>query len=941
MLSAAGMTPEQYRRACEISDEVAAIDPAARDAYLESVCADDPTVRKQVLRILAAEHRIPESFLEPGALKEAAKALAFEMSPKMEGVTVGNYRIEGQIGAGGMGTVYEALDLRLNRRVAIKILQSSSLHEPEHVSRFRQEVRAISLLNHPNIVSIYDADAFEGRHYIATEFVEGKTLRWMLAGGAIDLHTIVDIGVQIASALAAAHEAGVVHRDIKPENVMVRPDGIVKVLDFGLAKLTQSAAAPEQFVTRAGQIMGTIHYSSPEQVLGRTVGPRSDLFSLGVVLYEMAAGARPFEGATDGAIFNAIANDAVVPPSQLRPSVPPALDSLILRTLEKDPELRIQTAADLRSSIRYISRPTAPAMVSTRPSRGWLYKAAGLVTVAFLAGLLWRQFEVARTGPLPVSFTQLTDEQGEELFPNISPDGKQVYYADDSRGSWDIHVRRVGGAKATNLTADSQADDTQPSLSPDGSLIAFRSERGGGGIFVMEATGENPHRVTERGYFPCWSPKGDQIAYSDQTFVYPGERGPMSRLYVVTLATGATRQLQTGDAVQPNWSPHGHRIAYWALAAGGQRDLYTVRADGSGQPVAVTNDPAMDWNPVWSAEGDELYFISDRGGTMNVWRVRVDEESGAVRGTPEPVTLPASYVRHLSFGAGGRAMAYAVSQSRVRLFAIGFDPASREATGIMEPIAEGVSGINNFGFSPDGKQLTHDSIGDRQEDIWIMNADGSGRRKLTDDPHKDRAPAWSPDGREILFFSDRSGRYEVWTIRTDGSGLRQRTSLAWPSVQTAIWNDDGSRILVNTSPAAPGFIDSRSTSPQTRLQLLPGLNEFSELLFRAWPRSGDVLLGTTGESRDFVAYSLSRGTAERLNLAGGARPVWLPGSQQFLFARGGRCLLFDMAKRTERELFSVAPNRIFAIGPTPDGRRIYFSQMTRDADLWLGRLVPE
>jgi len=286
-------------------------------------------------------------------------------------------------------------------------------------------------------------------------------------------------------------------------------------------------------------------------------------------------------------------------------------------------------------------------------------------------------------------------------------------------------------------------------------------------------------------------------------------------------------------------------------------------------------------------------------------------------------------------------MAYAVSQSRVRLFAIGFDPARGEAIGNPEPIAEGVSGINNFRFSPDGKQLTHDSIGERQEDIWIMNADGSGRRKLTDDPYKDRAPAWSPDGREILFFSDRSGRYEVWTIRTDGSRLRQRTSLAWPSVQTAIWNADGSRILVNTSPAAPGFIESQSTSPQARLRLLPGLKEFSELLFRAWPPSGDVLLGTTGENKDLVAYSLSRGTVEQLKLIGGARPVWLPGAQRFLFARGGRCMLFDMATRTERELFSVAPNRIFAIGPTPDGRRIYFAQMTRDADLWLGRLGPE
>ncbi len=940
------MTPEQHRRAGELFDQLCEIAEPQRNAYLEAACASDPEVRRHVAALLAAESRAPRDFLGEPAIHVAARQLAAKStdSSELTGAIIGNYRLGPPIGAGGMGTVHEAHDIRLNRRVAVKILPSMFAAHPDRVERFQREARAASLLNHPNIVSIYDADQSAGQYYIATEFVEGRTLRQMLHGGPLDLKDVLEIAVQIASALGAAHEAGIVHRDIKPENVMVRPDGFVKVLDFGLAKLTEPRDSDgPNLETRPGQVAGTLQYLSPEQVLGKPTGPRSDLFSLGTLLYELTTGVRPFDGPTDGAVFEAIVNRLPVQPSSLRPSLQREFEEVLLRTLEKDPELRFQTAVDLRSALRRLMRASSPAAASVPTAKpGRLLPVALALSGAVVAALAigwWASLAARRPLlSLPVRFERLTDGPGEEIFPSLSADGKQFLYSSAVRGKWDIYLQRTGGATAVNLTAESKDDDTQPSLSPDGTRIAFRSERDGGGIFLMEATGENPTRLTREGYLPAWSPDGKRLVYSSVNFIIPSSRlAPVSRLHVLQLATGAERVLDTADAIQPNWSPHGYRIAYWGMASGGRRDIFTVGVD-SGNPTAVTHDAPTDWNPVWSPDGGALYFISDRGGSMNLWRVPIDERTGRTLGEPVPVTVPADSVEYLNFSQTG-SFAFAQSRQRNNLFAVHYNPARQTVTGEPESIGNSAHDVTVFSFSPDESQLVHDDVGAVTEDLWIMNRDGTAKRRLTSDPFRDRSPAWSPHGDQIAFFSDRGGgMYNVWTIRPDGSDPRQLTAVTSPVINRPVWSADGTRILVTRHQGPPAIIDLK---PQGTVEphSLPGLDAYPGAIFSPWPSHGDLLVAewNGGSGWELLFYDVSRRVAHLPGVKG-RRPEWMPDSRQVVFGRGGKCMLYDPDSRRESELFSVAPNTLYSIHPSRDARRIYFSQTIRDADLWIGHM---
>ncbi len=942
------LSPEQHVRASEIFLRLGELPPEERQAVLCDACGSDAALRDYILALMSADEQAPATFLAQDAMKVAAGYLIHD--EPQAGLMLGHYRVGARIGAGGMGTVYEGYDTRLGRSVAIKLLPSAFTGDRERVQRFEREWRAISLLNHPNIVSLYDAGFAEGHHYIATELVEGQTLRAVGAAGRLLRTTLVDLGVQLSSALAAAHGAGVLHRDIKPENIMMRPDGIVKVLDFGLAKLNEAATVDGATVlTRHGNLAGTVRYLAPEQVLGKPASAASDLYSVGVVLYELATGVQPFSGPTDGAIFDAILHRTPDPPQQLCPTLDDGVAEILMRLLEKDPDLRFQTAGDLRSSLRRLARGEGASSTvierpraATKPLGRMLWPAAGLAVAAMALALYWLY---SRRSPpaaqrLPMRFERLTEAPGDELFPHLNADGTQFVYASAPDRQSDIFLQRSGGSTPVNLTKDSPADDTHPALSRDGSQIAFRSERGGGGIFVMDATGENPRRVSSRGFHPAWSPDGRAIVCSTETFTAPSIRGtPSSRLLIIDLATGAERMLGSDDAMQPSWSPHGHRIAYWGLAAGGQRNVYTISAGTiGGKPVPVTVDAAVDWNPVWSPTGAELYFLSDRGGTMNLWQVPIDERSGALRGEPSPVTVPALYAMHFGIAAGGNAFTFVQAQQETSLYSVAFDDQRHETHGPITPsISSTISrSVYNFSFSPDGQQIVHDTVGESQEDIWIVDLNGSGRRRLTSDSFKDRSPAWSPVTNEIAFFSDRSGDYDEWIIRADGGGLRRLTQGA--HMQKPVWTSDGSRILAARLPGSPTFIDPRLSRPITNPASAPGLEGQQGLFFWQWPRQGGTLVGEQLVSAghfNLVLYTPATGRLEPLGITG-RRPAWLAGERQFIFTRDGDCLLYDPALRREKLLFSVAPNRIYALDTSRPGR-IYFTQTVQHADVWLGR----
>jgi len=536
------------------------------------------------------------------------------------------------------------------------------------------------------------------------------------------------------------------------------------------------------------------------------------------------------------------------------------------------------------------------------------------------------------------TFTQLTDQSGPEYFPSLSPDGKSFVYAGYASGNWDIYLQRVGGKNPLNLTKDSAADDTQPAFSPDGDRIAFRSEREGGGIFVMGATGESVKLLTDFGYNPAWSPDEKEIACADEGIIEPSSRVKPSRLWTVNVGTGEKRLITNIDAVQPNWSPHGYRIAYQGRRNDVQRDIWTIPAEG-GDPVEVTNDPAMDWDAVWSPDGKYLYFVSDRGGSMNLWRVAIEEKTGKVLGSAEAITTPSPYVAHLSFSSDGRHLAYSNLVRSGNLQRVGFDPVRETVVGQPGWVTQSSRVAFVPDVSSDGEWLTFDTQTDKQEDIFVVRRDGSGLRQLTDDSYKDRAPRWSPDGRRIAFFSDRTRNWEIWMINADGSGLQQVTYTGGTAIHP-IWSPDGTRLMYLILGSSPSIIEvGKSWQEQTPQALQLMSDRENRFFVWSWSPDGRKLAEHQGRGNaGIIVYSFDSQQYERLTDFG-SFPVWLSDSRRLLFQDQSKLYLIDSQSKKSHEVLSVAPHE-FGNGVTlpRDDRMIYFSLLTTEADIWLMRL---
>src|SRR5436305_1344240 len=447
------------------------------------------------------------------------------------GRTLAHYRVLEYTGGGGMGVVYKAEDLRLARTVALKFLPPELTRDPDAKSRFLQEARSASVLDHPNICTIHEVgETDDGRLYLAMPYYDGETLRRRIERGPIPIDEAIDLAEQIARGLAKAHRGGIVHRDIKPANSMVTADGVVKILDFGLAKLVGAAA-----ITRTGSSVGTPAYMSPEQARGEDVDHRTDLWSFGIVLYEMIAGRRPFRGEHDQAVLYGILNEAPKPLTEVRSEVPPDLERIVEGLLAKDPADRYPTAEGPLGDLRSLRNQTMTTTVRTQPdrpvlfrSRSWVWAAMALGAVVALVAVIWLRGD--RTAvPAVKNLSHLTDLEGRESFPSLSPDGGSLLYVRSVDGNADIYSQRVGGGNPRNLTPDSPVDDTQPAYSPDGLQIAFRSDREGGGLFVMGATGESPHRITSFGYNPAWSPDGRKIVFATEGVTNPLDRRQTSQ----------------------------------------------------------------------------------------------------------------------------------------------------------------------------------------------------------------------------------------------------------------------------------------------------------------------------------------------------------------------------------------------------------------------------
>ncbi len=558
---------------------------------------------------------------------------------------------------------------------------------------------------------------------------------------------------------------------------------------------------------------------------------------------------------------------------------------------------------------------------------------------------LWtvvRGRQANRPAPLQTTFTRLTDVEGRESFPSLSPDGAYFVYAKATGpGNLDLFRQRVGGGNPVNLTADSPVDDTQPAFSPDGKQLAFRSERDGGGIFVMGATGESVRRVTGFGFNPAWSPEGGELLVATEGVGDPGVRKLNSQIWRVNLATGGTRRLPPGDAVQPSWSPHGSRIAFWGLPPGSaRRTIWTLDADTAednaegGHPVPVTDDDALNWNPVWSPDGQFLYFASDRSGIMNLWRVRIDEGSGRIDGEPQAVTASSQESALLSLSRDGRRIAFAASDSKTQLEKVGFDPESGRVTGTAVPLLKSALGIRSCRVSPDGRWIAfHSTV--PQEDLFVVRTDGTGLRQLTNDRFNDRHPQWSPDGSRLLFYSNRSGRYQAWTVRAGGGGLEPLTRMAGVPVIYPIWSPDGTRIAFSPS----GLVTVDLSQPLAARGPVPLPVEGGggwQLAPSAWSRDGRWLAGNLiagAKAAGIGLYSFDTGRIEKL-AGSGSTPFWLGGGRKLVYLDEGRIRAIDAATRRSWEVMNPgADAEIFSVSASPDGRALYGVRILHEGDV--------
>jgi Tol biopolymer transport system component/tRNA A-37 threonylcarbamoyl transferase component Bud32 len=713
----------------------------------------------------------------------------------MLGKTLSHYEIVEQLGEGGMGVVYKARDTRLNRFVALKVLPHDKVADPERKRRFIQEAQAASALNHLNIVTIYDIGQADGVDFIAMEYVAGKTLDRLIPKNGMRLPEVLKYAIQIANALTRAHAAGIIHRDIKPGNIIVGPDGTVKVLDFGLAKLTERVEARDATATMhapltdEGAIIGTVAYMSPEQAEGIGIDTRSDIFSFGVVLYEMATGRRAFQGETKMSTLAAVLRQEPRPLREVASDVPRDLEKIVARCLRKDPNRRFQNMSDVVVALDELKEESESGKLEAAPAppkRAFISRRLAVVALAILAvaaaGIWWlgRSRTPSEAGG-PV-LTRLVADPGLNTDPALSPDGKLLAYASDrgGNGSLDIWVRQLAGGEPLRLT-DNPADDSEPVFSPDGSQIAFRSDRDGGGIYAVSVFGGEARRITRQGRHPRYSPAGDQIAYS--VGVGMNSSAP-AQIFVVPAAGGAPRQLQPGffQADLPIWSPDGKHLLFdgrrapepqgrdwWVTPVeGGEAIRTNAFAPLTKAKISLEPTPVL---AIWAGGPDRIVFSGSSGDTTNLWEIPI---SGSFQITDPP--------RRLTFGTGteaspsmaqaGSRVAFADLNLNLHLWSLPLDANGGKVTGEPLRLTDDPAQETAPFVSADGRKIAFNrSVNAGKLDLWLKELPGGKETPLLVSPVSFQAilgATISPDGSRVAFPVSEGQVRAIYTVSTAG-----------------------------------------------------------------------------------------------------------------------------------------------------------------------------
>ena len=888
----------------------------------------------------------------------------------MLGRTLAHYRIVEKIGAGGMGDVYLAEDSKLDRKVALKVLPPELAASDERRARFTREAKAIAALNHPNIVTVHSVEETEspqpegsaerdavgvGPHganqrirFITMELVKGQTLTELLPKRGFTREKFFDIAIPLADAVATAHEHGIVHRDLKPGNVMVTEEGVVKVLDFGLARTEPALRAdvdsesPTDLKTRDGVLTGTLHYMSPEQAEGKVADHRSDIFALGIVYYEMVTGARPFGGDSPGATLASILKEEPAPIKSLSR----ALNRVLLRCLRKDVRLRLQSARDLRNELVELrDDPPTPELQAPR-------HRYALVLVALAAGLalgylFWgRRTELVDRGiPRLANPVQVTSDEGLEDVPDWSPDANTLAYHSNASGNFDVWVKQLGSGEALNRTADHPGIDQFPSWSPDGSQIAFWSDRDGGGYFTMSALAGQPRKVTtaDRLGKAQWSADGERLGFiniveaGDTTF----DIVSLSSGEVESFALNVTRaDIGGGGAISARWHSSSELVSY-IVSSGWTTTRHPLMSMGlGGESHYVTDGTTLVWSPIWSPDGAYLYFVSNRTGVLDLWR-RPIRPSGEPAGAFEPLTTGMG-LRTAALSPDGTRLAYSQGRRVANVWRVPLLRDRPAQWADAEQITFDQSLIEFVDISDDGSLLLFDSDRSGDGDIWTMELESRELRQLTQHAEPDWNPRLSPDGTEVAFYSFRDGLRNVWVAPISGEAPEQITTNGGSIVS---WSPTGEDLV---------FAGSRGNEQDSGRYFFikpRGGGELREI-HRVSTVAAQPEVSPDGE---WVLFNQGDGLA-RVSIAAGSVETVTEGPVGYghRFTKDGRFAYYVGSRGKLNSIWRVAiedgserpmtdlRGRRGSMGPTAiatDGNHLYFTWEDDLGDIWVMDMV--
>ena len=727
------------------------------------------------------------------------------------GIKLGSYEIVSSLGAGGMGEVYRARDESLGREVAIKVLPKELASDPDRLRRFEQEARAAAALNHPNILAVYGFSTTEEHApYLVTELLQGQTLRERLQQGEIPVRKAVEFALQTARGLAAAHERGIVHRDLKPENLFLTRDGVVKILDFGLAKLivpevtSETSVATASF-TEVGVVLGTAGYMSPEQVRGQVVDHRSDIFSQGAILYEMLSGKRAFEGKTAADTLSAILKEEPAQLSASGRSLPPALGRMVDRCLEKDPAERFQSARDLAFNLELLSREEtgsgAAVALPARKGRRWGIAALGALALFGAAGLgfLARGLRPRAENSSPAELRRLTDFVGMEEFPALSPDGKSVAFTADVSGRRQIWVRLLAGGTPLQVTQDN-ADHQYPRWSPDSSwLIYFSSSQepdGEGKIWQISALGGTARPLVSSLGGADLSHDGKHIAY------FHSNQGELE--LAVADPDGSNPRRLTVLPTEYNysdlrWSPDDGKLGFQRGRTFDYDVFYVPAEGGNVRPITQDGNPLEGF--AWLPDGSGVVYSSSRGDTvlylrtMNLWSVQTGGKNLRQLTFGETSYISPDMDRHGNIVATRRQIQFDIWR-----YPVDGSPEQNVRRGAQ--ITRQTGNVQTPSAAPADHELVYLSDSGGHGNLWILNLETQQNRQAASALRGESPPVWSPDGKYIAYVKRglKAWNVDLWLMNPDGSAAHKVSDGGgW-----ACWAPD-SRWLYFSPPGENGF----------------------------------------------------------------------------------------------------------------------------------------